>query len=166
MKKKLTYPLLVAVLFIWGWIFYKVLSASGDQYTPTSETIAKPSLSPKPEPDEASSYEINGKYRDPFLADEHTVVAKEEELAGGMIQENMPQVEELYVDWSQIKYVGEVNGKAAKKQVVIVNINGRDRMMKVGETSDGVTLLQHTSVYIKVRYQGKQHTIQKKETTG
>jgi|GEM_PF-1816588 len=160
MNKKLTYPLFVTVLFIWGWIFYKLFAATEDNYTPPKNAQQTPKRELKAHALNIANYEINGHYRDPFMdeVDAEPAIVEEEVV---LENNNPPPQEEIFVDWSQIKYLGEISGIAKNRKVALLQINGQDRMMKDGETTDGVNLIRHTANEIMIKYQGKTNTIQK-----
>lgn len=161
MKKKLTIPLLLLVLLIWGCIFYKVILAT-DETMPLPAASAKPALQKRAEAATAgiNDYQPKGGYRDPFLTDEEAV---EEEEAVEMVQpmENaVPPPEEAAVDWSAIQYLGEVSN--AQRKVALFRLGEKDFMLKEGETREGLTLVQLSNEYIKIRYQEKENIIAKK----
>jgi len=161
MKKKLTIPLLLLVLLIWGWIFYKVIHATDDALPlPIVETKAVKKAMVYTAADSVVNYQPKGGYRDPFLADE--LVMAEEPVEVLQTVENVESPpEEVYIDWSVIKYLGEVSNASATKKVVLLGINEKDIMLKEGQTQEGITLLQNAASYIKIRYQEKENTILK-----
>jgi len=161
MNKKLAIPLLLLVLLIWGWIFYKVIYATQDNLLPAAPVVTqikkKKVIST---PDSLPDYEPKGNYRDPFLAEEEL----EEEVPVqdmAMAESAIPPPQEPYIDWSTIKYLGEVSSASNKKKIVLVGLNEKDFMMKEGDTREGITLLQNTAGYIKIKYQGQENVITK-----
>jgi len=162
MKKKLTIPLLVLVMLIWGWILFKVIHASDDSL-PMPNAPAQSHTPPKKAvaaADTVVNYQPQGGYPDPFLG---TLAGPEPEImAAEMPVENVaPPVEEVFVDWSVIKYLGEINSADAKKQVVLLSVGDKDFMLQEGQTQEGVTLLQNTNEYIKIKYQEKENKLMK-----
>ncbi|MEH6305271.1 hypothetical protein RYH73_06430 [Olivibacter sp. CPCC 100613] len=161
MKKKLTIPLLILVLLIWGWIFYKIIAATEDPVLPMPAVAAeKKPITKTNLVDTATSFKPTGGYRDPFLAAEKNVEPANTESEE--VVENYEQApQEAYIDWGMIKYLGEVTNAKSKKSVILMGVNEKDFMIKVGETREGVTLLQNTANYIKIKYQGQENVMTK-----
>lgn len=160
-KKKLTIPLLLLVLLIWGWIFYKIIQATEEPVLPTPVMAAEKKSMPKTNlTDTIMSFKPKGGYRDPFLSAE--IEAEPEVIETGEVVENYnPPPQEPYIDWGMIKYLGEVTNAKAKKSVILMGLNEKDFMIKVGETREGITLLQNTPTYIKIKYQGQENVMTK-----
>ncbi|WP_257667128.1 hypothetical protein [Parapedobacter tibetensis] len=154
MKKKLTYPLLAVVLVLWGLIFYRIFSGlSGSEPVDPVSKVAPPT-EPQREKVEDDSLLLN--YRDPFLGNmmEDAIDSADEELYADEYVEPEP-----YIDWSMVQYYGSVNNTKDGKTVALVSINGREYMLKPGETVDGYTLLSKTGNSIMVSHQGQVGTI-------
>ena len=110
--------------------------------------------------DTITSFKPKGGYRDPFLS--AGAEAEPEVIETGEVVENYnPPAQEPYIDWGMIKYLGEVTNAKAKKSVILMGLNEKDFMIKVGETREGVTLLQNTPTYIKIKYQGQENVMTK-----
>ncbi|MFC3197342.1 hypothetical protein ACFOET_06935 [Parapedobacter deserti] len=149
MKKKLTYPLLALVILLWGVIFHRLFSGLGDRAEPRT-TRMEPAKRPAAEPHVDDTLLLD--YRDPFLgAPDDEVAATEEYLP----MDNGYPEEIPYVDWSQVRYYGLVSGHGAGKTVALVHINGRDYMLKPGESVDGFTLLGSMTNTVKMSHQGQ-----------
>ncbi|MGK6353198.1 hypothetical protein [Parapedobacter sp. DT-150] len=153
MNKKLTYPLLVLVLILWGVIFYRIFSGWSDEESamPLPQRLAE-RVAPERPVDDSLLLD----YRDPFLdnVDGETPMMTEDSLA--MAYEYVEETP--YVDWSQVQYLGSVNSTGGKA-VALVSINGKEYMLKPGETVDGYTLVGQVGSSIAVRYQGQVGTI-------
>lgn len=160
MKKKLTIPLLLLVLFIWGWIFYKVMHANEEPITLPPITVRSQRANTAMGSNDSLAHNLfEGNYRDPFLAD---AFVEEVFFENFEMDENYElPMEEVYVDWSAIKYLGEVSNTRQGKQLVLLGIHDKDYMLKMGETREGVTLLRNDPTAVKISYQGKEHIITK-----
>ncbi len=157
-NKKVVYFLLFVVLLIWGIIFYRIFSTVGgaDDSGSYTGTMNDNSMD-KNVPD---TFNINGNYRDPFLgtmqADKPVVhysapktpVVKEEK----MIQP---------LAWPAIVYGGMIKNKQSNKQLVLVQINGQNNLMMVGNTVDGVQLLKIYRDSLEVSFQKAKKWIKK-----
>lgn len=151
MKKKLTIPLLVLTLVLWGAILYRVLSGGSEANVSAVNTQPAPkraaTVMERPGSD---SLLLN--YQDPFL-----IEAEEEQTDEELVEAYDAYVEEEpYIDWSQVQYLGSVTGGAA---VALVMINGQEYMLKAGDTVDGYTLVGQDGNSITIRYQGQVSTI-------
>lgn len=154
MKKKLTFPLLVLVLLLWGAIFYRVFSGLGadTDVTPTPKAVV-----PSRPAADVTDDTLLLNYRDPFLSNvQEAPVMEEDTLVAdyGYVEEAAP-----YVDWSQVQYLGSVNNRGNGKSVALVRINGREYMLTSGETVDGFTLVKQNGLSISMSYSGQVTTV-------
>lgn len=155
MKKKLTFPLVALVLLLWGAIFYRIFSGLGEEGG--SVPLAAVIRPKEPIAERIKDDSLLLDYRDPFLerADEGPAPEGDTLLMAGY-----EYVEEIpYIDWSQVLYFGSVNNSSGRKAVALVNINGKEYMLKAGETVDGYTLVGRVGNSIAVSYQGQVATI-------
>ena len=152
MKKKLTIPLLVLALVLWGAILYRLLTGGGEtalSAVTVQPTAPKVAVVEKPK---ADSLLLN--YQDPFLAEAKTAIEPVEE---GSFEADDAYVEETpYIDWSQVQYLGSVTGGEV---VALVMINGQEYMLKEGDAAEGYTLMGVVGNSIAVRYEGQVGTV-------
>ncbi|AFD06661.1 hypothetical protein [Solitalea canadensis] len=154
-NKTTTYSLLVAVLFIWGYVFYKAIDsvAASDNTNhvakPVKDRIAVPTITLMPD-----TFTLMANYRDPFL-DKPYNEASIDTSKRNTISAPKPIKIEPYIDWSIIRYSGVIQNANSKQAIVLVNIRGKDYMMKEGATNDGVKLMKNQKDSIKVLFQGK-----------
>ena len=150
MKKKLTIPLLVLALVLWGVILYRVLAGGGETTVPATNATPQPQQAAATVRPETDSLLLN--YADPFLAEAEAIVPESEPtVADDVFVEEMP-----YVDWSQVQYLGSVTGGEA---VALVMINGHEYMLKAGDTVAGYTLVGQAGHSIAMSYEGQLGTI-------
>ena len=154
MKKKLTFPLLILVLVLWGAIFYRIFSGLGTDRE--VKPLQKAPVSDGRAAEWAADDTLLLDYRDPFLTEvrEMPVAAEDHVIADDGYIEETP-----YVDWSQIQYLGSVNNSGSGESIALVMINGREYMLTPGETVDGFTLVRQKGSSIDMKYLGQETTI-------
>src|SRR3546814_5419533 len=95
MKKKLTIPLLVLALVLWGVILYRVLAGGSETAVDSTNALPKPQKAAVVEKPKADSLLLN--YNDPFLTEAKTAIETVEE---GSFEAYDAYVEEAtYIDW-------------------------------------------------------------------
>jgi len=148
MKRKFTYLLLVIVIIIWGVIFYRLFFLrTKSERVIINLTEQKPHMKITSEP-----YELIADYRDPFFEQRVVKHVPPILIANHSIEPHLPlkgQVEIL-----PLKFVGLIQNPSTKKQITLINFEGKDFMMGKGDTKNGVTLLEISADSIKVKYQG------------
>lgn len=149
------------VLAVWSAIFYRLFSPVENQ--PTKQppaAINAPLLDVEMSEDDSLWVD----YPDPFLDEQEESIAFQDDF------ETAPYIasEEIaYMDWSQVRYLGSVRAADGKKTVILLNINGREFMLKPGDSVDGYTVLVERKNAIVISYQGQTNTIYLKGgTTG
>ena len=161
MKKKLTFPLLVLVLLLWGAIFFRVFSGLGADTDHVPVPKAMVSTMPTMERTDDDTLLLN--YRDPFLSE----VQDEPAIEVNTLAADDEYVEEIqYVDWSQVQYLGSVNNSGSGKAIALVRINGREYMLTSGETVDGFTLVSQRGNAATMSHQGQVTTLVLQGTNG
>lgn len=154
-NKTTTYGLLVAVLFIWGYVFYKAIDSvaasdnTGNIVKPVKDRIAAPDISLMPD-----TFTLMADYRDPFLDKPYTETSIDTSRRN-IISTPKPVKIEPYIDWSIIRYSGVIQNANSKQAIALVNIKGKDYMMTEGAVNDGVKLIKNQKDSIKVLFQGK-----------
>jgi len=156
MKKKLTYPLLALVIVLWGAIFYRVFSGLRDDSPLSAAQVMPPPARPSVTPRRDDSLLLN--YRDPFLNQAHEETPIMEEDSPAMTYTDVAEAP-AYIDWSMIQYLGSVKSSEGGEAIALLNINGREYMLKPGENVDGITLMGHIGNAVSISYQGQVTTI-------
>ena len=143
MKSKLsTYLLIVAVAGIWGTISYKIIN--GINADPPEVAAATPISEFNPKPiEKKETFSISEVDRDPFL--------------GTLQKKNKPKEKRTRrptvskpVNAPKIDFAGIV--KNGNNQVFVIAINGRQHLMRKGQTVNDVKLLSGDSKQIVVRF--------------
>ncbi|WP_350284662.1 hypothetical protein [uncultured Croceitalea sp.] len=146
-KNTRTYILLGTVLVIWGLIGLKIFNAitpEAPQETRIENIDFKPMAAI-----EKDTFHIVANYRDPFLGT--LPVAKKTRPKVKSVKATAPK--------RAIAYTGSIANKDRKKSVFFVTIEGKQFLMKIGQTMDKVKLLNGSAQTIRVRYDGRTETI-------
>ena len=150
-SKTKTYVLVVLVLGIWGLIGYRVLSAVNPQAPTMEQQHVDVAFNPRPQT-ATDTFSIQTANRDPFLG---TLLVKKEKHLARKVQVQSP------IEWPQITYQGHIAEQEGGAEVFIVSINGRQQLMKTGQTLDGVKLVHGTEKAITLSYKGVSKTVPK-----
>lgn len=151
-SKKATYVLLLLVVVIWGLILRKAASSiDSDRVLQVSFSrhIQKEPLNDYGDVDTANLL-LN--YRDPFgmvKADTATKIKLERVLSTGVVL-NHPAI-----NWDMVKYAGYIRNPRSKSLLAILNFNGKNFMMREGETVEKLKLLLNMHDSLKVLYMGE-----------
>ncbi|CAM4116683.1 hypothetical protein SAMN06265348_103276 [Pedobacter westerhofensis] len=162
-NKGVTYLLIAAVAVVWGIIIYRVLFTD-----PPSEQDFVAGPTPVHEPfDEYIAKEdtlrLSLNYRDPFLTNANANAAAAAEATATMAP--VPHAAQPMkpiappVNWGAIKYTGYITNPKTKKQVSILTVNGKERMVAEGESLEGVKLLKNKRDSVLLSWMGKQKYI-------
>ena len=142
-NKKNTIFLVVVVLFVWGFLSYKIYLVINPQdeaiQIESVKTVFKPN-----EIKEMEKFTINLNYRDPFL--------------GKLITENtnkQPNKKKaVVVEFPQIIYKGMLSTKKTNKSATVffVTINNVEHFLATGEQIEGIKLLKGNKSDITVSF--------------
>lgn len=155
----MTYLLIVSVLALWGFIFYRV----ADNASAKPAGSAAPEKMALPEADKVfiarDTFTLLLNYRDPFTGEimEERIGNAPDMDAGPALPPAKP--EPLKVD--HIKYAGYIINPSSKRSISILTINGKEQMMTEGEVSGEVKLLRNRKDSVEVIYKGKTCFIRK-----
>jgi len=150
-NKKKTYVLLFLVVSVWGMISYKVITGlHPDLPELTSQqtlAVQKFKLDTK-----IDTFSISSVERDPFLG---TILKKKS-------PSTLPKKRKTIL-WHPITYLGIVKNSRQKQQVFIVSINGKQCLLKRGQTRDSTTLVSGNKNRITLRYKNHQKVFARKK---
>lgn len=150
-NKKTVYFLLFLTLIIWGIIITRFYSSLKQDAQPlvNNENIVELKGEFV-----SSDFKIIANYRDPFLGEfkgkENSTIA----IANKAIP-STPRKNPSLTQWPSIKYLGSISNGDKKKQIVMIAINGKERIMKQKDLIDGVTLGKIYRDSIEVVYNGE-----------
>lgn len=147
--KKKTYVLLALVIAIWGTIAFKIVSALNPEIPELQQQSYVVNSSFKVDT-KIDTFSIKTVNRDPFLG---TLLKKESKKT---IKKKKP------IQWKSISYHGSIKKNKAE-QIFIITINGKQHVLKKGQTKDSITLTYGNKKSVTLRYknQSKSFTLKK-----
>ncbi len=148
-NKTKTYILLALVLSIWGAIGFKIVEAVNPSEANTTAQNFDVSFSPQIN-SEIDTFSIETVNRDPFLG---TLTTKRK------IVNTVPKPKTIV--WKPIIYHGNISKNDAKKNIFIVSIDGKQYLMKLGQTISDIKLVRGDTKKIVVVYKGHRKSILK-----
>ncbi len=150
-NKTKTYILLILVLGIWGTIGYKIIAGLNPDAPEQVENDISVSFIPE-KIKKTDTFSIQTTERDPFL--------------GTLTRSNKPRAETTKKTKQvkeenalQITYQGLVKKQNSSQQVFVVTVNGKQHLLKQGQTVDDVKLEKGNAKEIVVSNNNKQQTI-------
>lgn len=143
--------LLLLVLGVWGTIAYKIIAASNPGLT---ESAIQQEITIKNfKVDTAvEKFSISTADRDPFLG---TVLKKK--------TGRTTKKKKNTVSWQPIEYLGIVKGGHKSQDIFIVAINGKQSLLRKGQTKDSITLVNGTKKSLTLRYKNHQKRFERKQ---
>ena len=139
------------VIGIWGFIFYKVVSATTVDDSPTSTISAIPytKLKYKAELDtQLFTIPVNNPFS--FKANESQKIVKH----NSTFKQAIPKTTKY-----QIEYTGFLHNINSNQPIAILKINGRTRLVGNGDIVDGLRVNRISPREILISYNGQQETI-------
>jgi hypothetical protein len=143
-NKKNIKILLPVVIIIWGLLIYKIVGAINPDEISLSSTPKTTFKAPTIQ--EKETFELIAIESDPFLG---TMYNKPK------TQKITSKSNRTDIVWPTIKYQGIVSDKNAKSSVYILNINGKQYLVKKGDTLLKIKVLKSTLESIRLRYKGQ-----------
>lgn len=150
-SKTKTYLLLVAVFSVWGIIAFKILTTLNPEQPKMKQHDHIAEFIPK-EYELVDTFSIQLPDRDPFLG---TLNQK------GIKQEQVRPTKQQAIEWLPIIYNGLISKQDSKEKICVLSIDGRQRILKVGQVIDGVKLLKANSNEVLLGYKGQTKTVPK-----
>jgi hypothetical protein len=156
-KKKINIFLVPAVLFIWGFIIYRVISFQ----TPPDEEIS--GLSSKPVipivPQKQDTLKVNANYRDPFKPFKQLPSSKSSQtLQIKPVDKNIrPKV-----SWPVINYGGLIKNTNEVKILAILTVGERTFIAGKNDNISGLRILNLYKDSILLKYQNEKKIIIKR----
>ncbi|RYY12568.1 MAG: hypothetical protein EOO04_33410 [Chitinophagaceae bacterium] len=155
-SKPIIYLLSFSVLGIWGVILvrlYLSVSDNDDNVLPVAKVLTTPKAKvPKLYPD---TFKLLLNYPDPFTG---AATAATDTTGASTIRKSphavLPVVSEVN-PLQEMKYLGYVRDGRGRNNVAIISQNGKERMMKLGDTIGGATLSNIDRKKIAVRYKDR-----------
>lgn len=162
-SKGMLYGLGFLVLGIWGLVVYRLFSAVQGTDDVAVKVAPVPFTArqdlPAAMPD---TFRLLTDYPDPFTGEaaiKPDTVKRRPVAAGGAISAAPPAVV-MPNPLEQMKYLGFVSGgKDARQSVAIISHNGREKMMRIGDTLAGVRLLDIGLNAVRLKYRKEIRTL-------
>jgi len=141
----MVYFLLPAVIIIWGFIIYRVVTWIGDKNMEVSKSIVKKDNFEKPKLQDTFSLLLN--YSDPFGLSQIKSSGKK------------GKTKYQGTTWPAIRYFGKISGGKNKKKLATLNISGVNAIMKEGDTCKGIKLIAIHRSSVLLYYKGEHREI-------
>jgi type II secretory pathway component PulC len=156
-NKKVVYFLIFVVLLIWGIIFYRIFSTVGSE-----NNTSYPNNEVKKETGKAASdtFTIDGNYRDPFLGTIQVERPPAKPVSIAKVLTKDPAVVQI-LPWPSLVFGGMIKNQKSNKQLVLLQINGQNNLMKTGDLLDGIQLVKVAKDSILVSFQKGKKWIRK-----
>ncbi len=135
-NKKNLYFLVPAVLFIWGFIIYRIVDFTSDGEV---ELAPKTYATPFRETQKNEQYQLQAWYPDPFLKQLTTsdVDVNDEEIVEVIAPPKEEVASEPPLD---IQYRGFINESGTDVRIALLVIEGKEVFLKSGEVFQAITL--------------------------
>lgn len=147
-NKKVLYILLPLAIIIWGVIIYRI-------YTSLQKKETKVALSDNISSAPKSLYEneeftLEANYRDPFLGQKIEVVQNKLPNPKPISNPEVKPVMEKI--WPNLVYKGIIKNLKSSKQMILMEMNGNEFILKGGDTINGLQLKRITKDSILVAF--------------
>jgi hypothetical protein len=163
-NKTVTYLLLLLVAGIWGFIIYRVMIST--DHSDTTSLLTTKSVITKEEENDLDTFSIRANYGDPFLGKKipssyqsGSFVSSDDNTIRKRKEKGVPKEA---IDWSFISYQGLIKNRSANHIVALINIDGKEYMVKEGDIEKEVKILKNTRDSIRVEYKNKKKYILRK----
>lgn len=154
-NKKVLFILIPATLTVWGIIIYKIVA---NMHPDDNIVFSKPLSIVNNGEVTVDSFSINPTYRDPFLGKvQNQPVVLEQQP----IHKTPSPTIKVSTPWPALAYHGIIKNTKLKKEMVLLEINGQEHMMKLGESVDGVLLSKAFKDSVEVQFAKEKKIIHK-----
>lgn len=167
-NKTTTYGLMLLVLFLWGYIVYKIYKGVTGDDAPLPVNTEKKTTVKESVAVDVDEYTLSLAYRDPFLgkaADSHVDRPRAALPRSGVrVSVATPRVQAPAattepIDWSFIQFKGIMKNPSSQKMVSIVMINNAQYMLEEGALAGGIKMLKVYKDSLKISYKNVKKTI-------
>lgn len=151
-NKTKTYVLLVIVFGIWGIIGYRIWSGFNTEVPVAKQHNFAVSFNPDTNT-VIDTFSVQLASRDPFLGTLNVLKTKKANTTISRKQNNFV--------WLPISYLGLITKQGATQKIFVLTINGKQHLLKKGQTMDSVTLIRGNTKAIVLRYKNQQKKFNK-----
>lgn len=164
------YGLIAVVIVVWGAIIFRVMAGMSGPDTPTAATPGRPKVNA---PAAQEGFVLFADYPDPFIPEPDSLDVIEVKkpgvpgapgTIGGMTASTMPAAPKPPPPptlQSFLQYVGMIGNPEKKLKIAIINLHGRELLVKEKEKHDEVLIKKIDKEKIGVVYKGKYVEIEK-----
>jgi hypothetical protein len=155
-NKKMLYLLIPGTLIVWGLIIFKIINNMHSDENPVSQhTLVETAVTENV----SDTFSIHPTYRDPFLGKP----VQRDDLSEGPSKSSIPATPVIKTPtvWPAVVYGGIIKNQKLNKEMILLQINGQDFMMKSGETVNGVQLFKVFHDSIEVHFSKEKKIIYK-----
>lgn len=142
------------VLAIWGTIGYKIVTGLSSDEPMVQTNNLDVAFTPKPIK-ESDTFSIQTMERDPFLG----TLSKTNKPKTKSGNQNKPTKETKRIAHLSITYQGLIKKQGSSQQVYVVNLNGKQYLIKQGQTVEDVKLVKGNPKEITIRFNNQNQTI-------
>jgi type II secretory pathway component PulC len=155
-NKKMLYLLIPGTLIVWGLIIFKIINNMHSEEGPASQHLLAASATVE---NVSDTFSIHPDYRDPFLGK----IIQRTDLSDRPAKINVPviPVVKAPTPWPTIVYGGIIKNQKLNKEMILLQINGQDFMVKSGETINGIQLFKVFHDSIEVHFSKEKKIIYK-----
>lgn len=157
-NKKMLYVLIPATLIVWGFIILKIINNmhSEENVVTQHAVIATAAIE-----NVSDTFSIHPVYRDPFLG--KLIQRVESSSSDAPVKTKAPAIPvlKLPTPWPAIVFGGIIKNKKLNKEMVLLQVNGQDFMLKSGETVNGIQLFKIFQDSIEVHFSKEKKIIYK-----
>lgn len=152
------YILIPGTLIVWGLIIYKIINNMNPE---TDTTIRKNVVTASSGEVVNDTFSIHPTYRDPFLGRSIQKTVPSSPAPEVKVKPVVPAAVTMPTAWPRIEYNGIIKNQKSNKEMVLMQINGQNYMMKSGETKDGVELFKVFRDSVEVHFAKEKKFIHK-----
>lgn len=139
--------MLPIVIIIWGIVIYKIIAAFSPDPVAISDNFESTFVAPKFQKKEV--FTLLPIESDPFLG---ILYVNPEKNKNNNKTSSKPKKDLI---WPEINYLGIVSDKDSKASVFILQINGKQHLLKKGETLEEFKVIKGSKDKIFINYKGK-----------
>lgn len=151
--------MLPIIILVWGFVFYQLFS-----YFFSSPTYATEKIETKIDIDEIKkdTFSVVANYRDPFLGKKASVSISTTPYNANRSnpKKRIKALKNPIVqNWPVIQYKGMIKNNNSEKRVGIVNMAGKEQLVKEGDVLNDVKFLSISKTQVKVSFNKEQKII-------
>lgn len=138
--------LLILVITVWGTVGYQIINGLNPPVPEAITNLSSVNTNFRVQ-SKIDTFSIKKQDRDPFLGIVYT-----KPVVKNHKHKQKP------IEWKPITFKGFVEGETSKQNIFIVGINSNERLMKIGQSIDGITLVNGNKDKVVLKYKGQNKT--------